>query len=175
MLSNNPRDSSYFPVMLICLFLVTNLGVPQSITLLNLLSIGLSSFLVIACVASFFFVCGASNYFFNSAIFFYFSVSYGSLLFSYSAALMDSWACLYLGLFWIKGTSLMTYFVGLFLLRSWSLQYSNFQSSLISMISSCKILVHSQLFLKIMEARIWLTGSPWAPPKYEIKFDLWIL
>ena len=45
-----PLDSIYLPVMFNYLFLVTSLGVPQSITLLNLLSIGLSSFayLVIA-------------------------------------------------------------------------------------------------------------------------------
>jgi len=101
-----PLDSICLPVMFNCLFLVTSLGVPQSITLLNLLSIGLSSLacLVIACVSSaFFLVWGAKRDFLSSAILFCFSVSWGSLLFSASPTglfpLAYSWACLYLGLF----------------------------------------------------------------------------
>ncbi len=156
---SNPLDYS-LPAILSCLFFVTSRGVPQSITLLNLLSIGFSSALdclLTAEASTFFLVWGANNDFFSSAIRFCFSVSTGSSLFSSVEAtlpLFYSWACLYRGLFWMKGTSLITCFVGFDLFRSWSLQYSSFQSSLISIISSWRILVHSQLLRKMIEALI---------------------
>jgi hypothetical protein len=89
MFRRSPLDSNYFPLILIYLFLVTSLGVPQSITLLNLLSIGFSSSfasLVIAYDSTFFLVWGANNYFLSAAMRFCFSVSTGSSLFTSDAA-----------------------------------------------------------------------------------------
>jgi hypothetical protein len=82
----NDRDYIYFESMLIVLFLVTILGVPQSITLLNLFFMGSSSsYFLTADAAAFGFVYGANNYFLSSAILFYFSVNCG-LPSSYSSS-----------------------------------------------------------------------------------------
>jgi hypothetical protein len=130
--------------------LETILGVPQSITLLNLLFIGSSSSVFLRALIGISFLLafgkGANNYFFKSAILFCFSVittpSFPIISIFYCFAAVT-------GAFYKNDISFNVVLVGLSLFRSLSLQNSSFHNSLTSIISILNILLQYQLFSKI--------------------------
>lgn len=166
-LSRTDLDSNCLLSILRLRYLVTRRGVPQSITLLYLLSISTSRpGALMAYFLSFGFSRGAKSCFLSSSIFFCFSV-----LLSSTSALAYSSTYFFFCIVYEYGTSVITCFVGLYWLMSCSLQYSSFHRPLGSISSNSISLLQNQLFLRIILARIWATHSPLAPPKNDVKLD----